>query len=147
MALTNGQKKALHTAARQAGLGDEDRRLVQRNIGGFYSAADATATRRGFIACMAFYETRSGGQLAGSQSGYWRAEDAKANPTDSLVHRIRVEADAVGMSAADVDAFLASDKMSSGHCQGVNVAPAYWLNKLLSALIAMRKRGYHRRDR
>ena len=90
--LTNGQKKALHLAARAAGVDEPARRLIQRNVGGFHSAADRTATRQGYIAVMAFYERACGGQLEGFTKGYWTAEDERANPADALVFRIRREA-------------------------------------------------------
>lgn len=143
MSLTNGQKRALHAAARQAGVDDEQRRLIQRNIGGFHSAADKTATRQGFIAVMAFYERRCGGCLAGSTRGYWAFEDDKANPTDGLVFACRKTASRLGLSNGQLDAFLAGRHMSCGACESIEQAPAYWLRKLLEGLkvIAKRNRG------
>lgn len=139
--LTNGQKKALHSAAREAGVGEEDRRLIQRNLGGFYSAADKTASREGFIAVMAFLEARAGGRLSGCTLGYWRAETVKANPTDRLLYRINREAAAMGWTPQHVDAFLHSDRMSSGLFGTVADAPAYWLRKLLEAMLAIQRRA------
>jgi len=147
MALTNGQKKAIHAAARQAGIPEDMRRTVQQRIGGFWSAADATASRQGFIAVMAFHESRCGGRLARCTPGYWSAEDARANPTDSLVYRIRAEASALGMTEAGLDAFLAGEHMSRGACESVATAPAYWLRKLLQGLIEIRKRRHRPQDR
>jgi len=138
--LTNGQKKALHAAARAAGIDDAGRRLIQRNVGGFHSAADRTATRAGFIACMAFYEARCGGRLMGARTGYWTAEDEKASPTDALVRRCRQEADALGMGPAEVNHFLAGGHMSSGQYDDLATCPAYWLRKLLEGLKAIGKR-------
>jgi len=140
MALTDGQKKALHSAARQAGFSDPDRRLVQQNIGGFYSAADRTASREGFIAVMAFYEGHCGGRLAGCTPGYWASEDAKANPTDSMVHRINCEAKALGMSPRQLDAFVAGSHMTNGKFDTLAACPAYWLRRVLQALLEIRKR-------
>ncbi len=98
MSLTNGQKRALHVAARQAGIDEQQRRIIQRNIGGFHSAADKTASRQGFIACMGFYERRCGGALEGNTAGYWQGEDDRANPTDSLVFACRKLAGRMGLS-------------------------------------------------
>lgn len=141
MALTNGQKKALHVAARQAEIPEDMRRTIQRRIGGFWSAADKTASREGYIAVMAFYEDRCNGQMGGFTRGYWAAENEKANPTDPLVWRIRREAAAMGLSSDKLDAFLAGPHMSSGACEDVETAPAYWLRKLLQGLIEIRKRS------
>jgi len=139
--LSNGQKRALHAAARQAGLTEAERRLVQRNVGGFHSAADRTATREGFIAVMAFLEARCGGRLNGCGEGYWRGQDAAANPLDRLRWRIRREAEARGWTEADAEAFLASRHMSGGACRLLAEAPAYWLTRLLQALIEMNRRA------
>jgi len=140
MSLTNGQKKALHSAARQAGLDEQERRLIQQNIGGFFSAADRSASREGFIAVMAFCEKRCGGCLAGCTVGYWSAQDAQANPLDGLRHRLNHQAAAMGWSPGDVDRFLASEHMSSGLYGSVEDAPAYWLGRLLEALKAIASR-------
>lgn len=139
--LTNGQKKALHCAAREAGLDREAYRLVIRNVGGFESAADKTAGRAGFIAVMAFFEARCGGRLRGRTQDYWAAENAKANPRDPLVYKIRQVAAALGMDAAALDDFLASPHCSSGLYATLDEAPARWLAKLLEGLKAIyRKR-------
>jgi len=140
MSLAHGQIKALHVAARQVGLDEADRRLIQRNIGGFYSAADKTASRQGFIAVMAFLEKRAGGQLGRADSGYWEGENKKANPTDSLIHAIRTQALAMAWTDIDVDRFLASKHLTGGAFATVAEAPAYWLGRLLDALKAIAKR-------
>jgi len=139
--LTNGQKKALHAAARAAGLDDAARRLIQRNVGGFHSAADRTATRAGFIACMAFYEARCGGRLMGARTGYWQAEDEKASPTDALLFRVRQLALKLGMGDVGLSAFLAGPHISSGQYDDVATCPAYWLRKLLEGVKAIRRRA------
>ena len=144
MALTNGQKRALHAAARQAGVDEDQRRIIQRNVGGFYSAADKTASRQGFIAVMAFYERRCGGALEGNTAGYWQAENDKANPTDGLVFACRKIAGRLGLSNGQLDAFLAGRHMSCGACQSLEGAPAYWLRKLLEGLKAIEGRGARR---
>jgi len=140
--LSNGQKRAIHLAARQAGVdpkADEDSyRTVLLNVGGFRSAADRTARREGFIAVMAFFEARAGGRLRRSTAGYWACEDAKANRRDPLIWRIRQEAVALGMS--DADAFLAGPHCSGGRYQSLAEAPTRWLAKCLEALKAMRRR-------
>jgi hypothetical protein len=144
MILSNKQKMLLHTAAAQAGYGgaehEDERRMVQRNIGGFFSAADKTATREGFIAVMAFYEKHCGGQIGDFTRGYWAAEDAKANPLDSLRFRVNKLAAEMGWTPADVDAFLHSKHMSSGIYGSVEEASAYWLTRLLEGLKAIRQR-------
>lgn len=141
MSLTNGQKQALHSAARNAGVGEEDRRLIQRNLGGFYSAADRTASREGFIAVMAFLEHKAGGCLRGGTAGYWTAQTETANPTDRLLYRVNREAANMGWTPEHVDNFLHSPKMSNGLFATVADAPAYWLRKLLEALLAIQRRG------
>lgn len=138
--LTNGQKKALHVAARNAGLTDDQRRLVQRQIGGFHSAADRRAGREGFIAVMRFYEDRAGGRLPGCTAGYWAQQDDQANPTDALVHLCRKHAAALGMTVEQLDAFVAGEHMSRGACVDVETATAYWLRRLLEGLKAMARR-------
>jgi len=140
--LTNGQKKALHVAARRLGLPEDLRRAVQWNAGGFYSAADATASREGFIAVMAVYEAKAGGRLGGCTEGYWQAEDRKANPSDGLRFLVRKAASELGMAPAAADRFIAGERMSRGGCDGVDDAPPYWLRRCLEAFKAMRRRGW-----
>ena len=137
MRLSNKQKMLLHVAAAQAGVSEDDRRMIQRNVGGFHSAADTTTTREGFIAVMAFYESRAGGALRGFTRGYWQGQDAQANPTDALVHRVRQEAYRMGMSDRQLDLFIAGPHMSGGACESVETAPAYWLRRCLEALKAI----------
>lgn len=140
MKLSHRQKALLHMAAAAAGIDDEQRRLIQMNLGGCRSAAGDAWTREGFCAVMAFYEDRAGGCLKGNTPGYWRGQDQLANPTDALVYRVRREAAALGMTDRALDGFLASSHMSSGACQDVATAPAYWLRRLLQGLLAMKKR-------
>ena len=73
--LTNGQKRALHRAARLAGIAEAQRRVIQVNIGGFYSAADRTVTRHGFIVVMAHLERLAAdrGEMVARTWGYWQA--------------------------------------------------------------------------
>jgi len=137
MSLTNGQKRALHAAARMAGVSEADRRLIQRNIGGFHSAADLTATRYGFICVMAHYEEMCAGRLGHNTLGYWAGEARRAEPEDALRYAIRREAERLGWRDEQVDRFLASEHMSSGQYRRVRDAPSYWLHRLLSALKAM----------
>ena len=144
MALTAGQIKALHAAAREAGVPEDMRRSVQWHVGGFHSCADKTAGRAGMIAVMAFYELRAGGSLRGCSPGYWQSEDARANRTDALVYACRREAEAMGLSDRQLDAFVAGSHMSNGACPDVASAPAYWLRKLLQGLIEIRKRRSRR---
>ena len=144
MRLSNKQKMLLHLAAKEAGVGEEQRRTVQRNVGGFYSAADTTATRQGFIAVMAFYERVSDGRLTGFSKSYWQAQDAASNPTDALAHRIGSEAAKLGWRGENVNAFLASRHMSGGLYDDCSTAPAYWLRRLLQGLIEMNTRASQR---
>ena len=140
MALTAGQIKALHAAAREAGVPEDLRRSVQWHVGGFHSCSDRTAGRAGMIAVMAFYELRAGGSLRGCSPGYWQSEDARANRTDALVYACRREARAMGLSDRQLDAFVAGSHMSNGACADVATATAYWLRKLLDGLKAIRRR-------
>lgn len=138
--LTNGQKKALHSAARQAGVREDERRLIQRNVGGFHSAADRTATREGFIAVMAFLEKLAGGTLRGCTAGYWREQNAESRPGDSLRFRVRQVAGEMGWTVEQTDRFLASKHCSNGFCASVEEASEYWLGRLLDGLKAMGRR-------
>jgi hypothetical protein len=141
MSLSNRQKMLLHVASKAAGVIEEsDRRLVQRNLGGFYSAADSTATRQGFIACMAHYERLAGGALDGFTAGYWVGEDAKATPVDGLLWNITQQAGRMGWDPDEIDRFLAGKHMSSGTFSTVHEANAYWLTRLLEAMKAMARR-------
>jgi hypothetical protein len=90
---------------------------------------------------MAFLEARAGGQLRGCTAGYWAAENVKANPTDRLRWRVNREAAAMGWTPEHVDNFLHSDRMSNGLFGTVADAPAYWLRRLLDAMLAIQKRG------
>jgi len=139
--LTNGQKKSLHSAARQAGFDDHARRMVQRNIGGFESASDPSVTREGFISCMAFFENHCGGQLRGCTPGYWTNEESRANPIDPLVHRINCEAQALDMSPRQLDEFVAGKHMTNGKYDTLAACPAYWLRRVLQALLEIKKRN------
>jgi len=138
--LTNGQKKALHAAARQAGLDDAGYRTALRNFAGVRTAADPGVTRVGFISVMAFLEHTSGGRLTGCDAGYWQGEMATARPADALLWRIRRDAVALGWNEAHLNEFLASDRMSSGRFTRIEETPAVWLVKVLEALKAMRAR-------
>ena len=140
MNLSNRQKMLLHVAASAAGADEAERRLVQQNVGGFYSAADKAVTREGFIAVMAFWEQRAGGTLDRFTEGYWQGQDAKANPTDAVIHRIRTEAAALGLTPEQLDAFAAGKHMSNGRYQRLDQMPAYWLRKCLQALVEIRRR-------
>jgi len=140
MNLSRKQKMLLHTVPAAMGIDDHERRLIQRNVGGFHSAADKTCTREGFIACLAFYEDRAGGSLAGFTAGYWRGEDRKANPTDAIAWRCRQEAQAMGLAADQLDAFVAGPHMSRGAYATLADCPAYWLRKVLEGLKAIRRR-------
>lgn len=134
------QIKLLHVVPRNLGIDDPQRRLIQRNVGGFHSAADRTATREGFIAVMTFYEDRAGGRLDGFTAGYWRDEDASANPTDRITWRCRKEARDLGLSDGQLDAFVAGSHMSRGAYATLADCPAYWLRKVLQALVEIRRR-------
>jgi hypothetical protein len=141
--LTNGQKKALHVAARQVGLNDAQRRILQRQVGGFYSAADSTATRHGFIAVMAALE-----EMAFSRGlkwpwtvSYWRDQRRAARPNDALVYAVRREARRLGLAEDQVVRFLSGPHMSGGVAADLESAPAYWLIRLLEALKAIRRRA------
>ena len=142
--LTNGQKKALHCAARQAGLDRDAYKLVIRNVGGFQSAADKTASREGFIAAMAFFEARSGGRLRGNTPGYWAAENDRANPRDPVIYRLRQLADSLGMDRRSLDDFLAGPHCSSGLYRSLDEAPVRSLVKLLEGLKAISHRRHQR---
>ena len=145
MALTTGQKRALHSAARQADVTEAERRTIQWNVGGFHSAADRTASRYGFICCMAFYERQCSGRLRGCSEWYWRDQQNESGPLDALRFACRREAAAMGWTDGQLDHFLASEHMSSARHGAVGEAPAYWLSRLLEALRTIRRRIERRR--
>jgi len=144
MKLSNRQKALLHSVPAALGIDEAQRRLIQQNVGGFYSAADRTCSRQGFIAVMAFYEQRSGGPLRGFTPGYWSAEDRDANPADALRYRVRRMAAEMGLPADELDRFIAGKHMSSGACAGLDDAGAYWLRSTIEALKVIRRRGQRR---
>ena len=146
MELSRKQKMLLHTVPASLRLDDEQRRLIQRNIGGFESAADPRATREGFIAVMAFYEGKLGGQAGGFTPGYWAGENARANPTSALAHRLVSEAARFGWTIEQLDTFIAGPHMSSGACDDAAHAPAYWLRRCLEAVKAMATRKERTRN-
>ena len=138
--LTNGQKRALHAAAREAGIDDADRRMIQWNVGGFHSAADRTASRYGFVCVMAFIEARCGGQLRGNTPGYWQAARDGSSESSAMEYAIRADARRLGWSDADVDAFVASTHMTSGAFGELAGLPPYWLARVRQALIEISRR-------
>lgn len=140
MSLTNGQKRAIHAAARQAGLNRQQYETVIWHVGAFRSAADSTASRQGFIAVMAFLEERCDGCLRGNTSDYWRDQDRQHNPRDPIIHRIRQVAASLGMDDHGLDEFMAGKHMSGGWYSSLNAAPTRWLVKLLEGLKAMERR-------
>jgi len=137
--LTNGQKKALHVAAKQAGVPEDMRRTIQHQIGGFHSAADRLASRYGFICCMAFYEDRAGGSLAGCTPGYWAGERERENPESAVRHAILAEMAALGWTRGQLDEWAGGPHMS-GAGGGLDGLSAYWLGRVLQGLKAMRAR-------
>ena len=145
MSLTNKQKMLLHRVASQLGIDDEQRRIIQRNVGGFHSAADKTASHEGFAAVMAFYEDRAGGTLPGYTPAFWKAahERNKARDgvsTDRLIWQIRRVAKTLGWPANRIDTFLHGPHMSSGAANNLETANAYWLHRLLDAMKTMAAR-------
>ncbi len=144
MQLTNKQKMLLHRVPAALGVDEAQRRIIQRNVGGFYSAADKTAGHVGFAAVMAYYEARSSGKLAGFTAGYWQAaheRNQQTGSTERLVWRIRQEAATLGWDDVRIEAFLSSDRMSSGACVSLTDASIYWLRKCLQGLIEIHKRA------
>ncbi len=132
----------LHTVPAGLGITEAERRIIQRNVGGFFSAADKTCTREGFVAVMAFYESRAPGNcLPGGTPGWWAAQVEKnSEPNDSLIRRIRQEAFKMGWSEQQIVLFLSGKHMSNTSYPSINDAPRYWLIRLLEAIKAIRKR-------
>jgi hypothetical protein len=89
---------------------------------------------------MAFYERLCGGKLRHSGYRYWQLEDAKANPTDALVYKAKQLAQALGMTDEQLDDWIAGPRMSSGACDGVDTASAYWLRRAIEGLRAIGRR-------
>jgi len=144
MNLSRIQKMLLHTIPAKLGIDAAQRRIIQWNVGGFYSAADPVS-REGFICVMAHYEQCAGGDLGqlgcSCEPGYWQAESDKATPADSQREHLRRLACQIGMAPAALDAFLAEPKMSSGACTGLADCPPYWLGRAIEAAKAIVKRG------
>ncbi len=144
MNLSRKQKMLLHAVPSRIGIDEAQRRIIQWNLGGFYSAADGVS-REGFIAVMAHYELTAGGTLANIgfnfTRGYWKAEADKACPADGQREVLRRLAEQIGMAPAVLDAFLAGPKMSSGACSGLADCPPYWLGRAIEAAKAILKRG------
>ena len=142
--LTNKQKMLLHVAPGKLGIDAEQRRTIQRTVGGFESAADRKASHEGFAAVMAFYEDRAGGALESYTKGYWAAASRRhadgGGATDRLIHRIRRQADARGWSEVDVERFLASKHCSSGKHLSLASASTYWLSRCLDGMTAIHGR-------
>lgn len=71
MALKRWQKGLLHIAPDSLGVDDDERKLVQRNLGNAWSAADMDLA--GFVRVMAFWEQR--GWIDGRNGeGHWQRE-------------------------------------------------------------------------
>ena len=144
MNLSRKQKMLLHAVPSRLGIDEAQRRIIQWNLGGFYSAADPIS-REGFIAVMAHYEMTAGGDLSvlgfRSDRGYWQRERDKACPADGQREVLRRLASQIGMAPAVLDSFLAGPKMSSGACTGLADCPPYWLGRAIEAAKAILKRG------
>jgi len=142
--LTNKQKQALHRAARMMGpdFTEEARRLVQRNVGAFHSAADKIASRGGFIAVMAWYETElaKADRVLSATPTYWRDQLRDLDPAAPMRHRLRKVAAELGWSDEFLDNFIASNHMSRGAAPNVAEASTYWLWRAIQALQAMQRR-------
>lgn len=141
MKLSNKQKMLLHTVPASLGITEAERRVIQRTVGGFFSAADKTCTREGFVKVMAFYESRAPGKcLPGGTPGWWTAEaDKTSGPNDSLIRRIRQEASRIGWSEQQTVLFLSGKHMSNTHYRAIDDAPRYWLIRLLEGMKAIGK--------
>ena len=140
MRLSNKQKALLHMVPAALGIDEAQRRIIQRNVGGFWSAADRAVTRRGFQCVMAHYEKRAGGRLDGFSAGYWTGQAAAAGPEDGLLWRVCEEARRLGWTRGEADRFMASTHMSSGAFTRVAEADTYWLTRMVQALIEMNNR-------
>ncbi|HUT58071.1 MAG TPA: hypothetical protein VNA25_09510 [Phycisphaerae bacterium] len=140
MRLSNKQKALLHMIPAGLGIDEAQRRIIQRNVGGFYSAADRAVTRWGFQRVMGYYEDRAGGKLDGFSAGYWSGQAAAAGPEDGLLWRVCEEARQLDWSVDDANRFMASTHMSSGRFQRVAEADTYWLTRMVQALIEMNNR-------
>jgi hypothetical protein len=144
MNLSRKQKMLLHSIPNKLGIDAAQRRIIQWNLGGFYSAADPV-TREGFIGVMAHYEMLAGGDLrtvgCHSDRGYWQRERDKAMPADGQREILRRLAEQIGMAPEALDSFLAGPKMSSGACTGLADCPPYWLGRAIEAAKAIGRRG------
>ena len=140
MPLTNRQKMAIHSAARQAGVNKEQRRIVQYNLGGFWSAADAHASHEGFVAAMAHFERIAGGNLRGNTAGYWGEQDRRKNPTDRLLWKVRQLAKPLHFTEQQLDQLVAGPHGTNGAYGRLADLPACWLRNIIEALKAIAKR-------
>jgi len=144
MNLSRKQKMLLHAVPTKLRIDDAQRRIIQWNVGGFYSAADGVS-REGFIGVMAHYEMVAGGDLGrlgfAFTRGYWQAECRRAMPAASQREHLRRLAAGIGMTPDGLDAWLAGPKMSSGACAGLADCPPYWLKRAIEACKAIAARG------
>lgn len=139
MKLSRAQKTSAVLAAKAAGLSEEHRHMVQAAILGVESLT-ADVDRHKFIRLMAYHEAHANGRCPGFSAGYWAAEAARSSPASALLYKVRDEGRRLGMTDADLDRFLASDRCSSGRCASVASATVGWLVRLVEALKAMADR-------
>lgn len=139
--LTNKQKKLLHMIPARMGIDNEQRRTIQRNVGGFESAADKAATHEGFVSVMAFYESRNGGRLSGYTEGFWTSANERNAGGGGALSRLRWTirnlAQKMGWTDTDCDTFLESKHCSSGTYDSLDHADRYWLGRCLDGMKAM----------
>jgi len=146
MSLTNRQKTLLHVVPGQLAIPDCDRKTIQRNVGGFTSAADRDATHEGFAAVMAHYERTAGGELPSFTPGFWAAAHGRneregGGTAGRLRYAIGRQAANMGWTPNDVDEFLAGKHCSDGKCQSTEDVTAYWLSRCLNGMRAIAERS------
>jgi hypothetical protein len=144
MAWTNDQKKTAAIAARKAGLEDEHRQLILRQIPGnraiHQGRVTSTSPRLGnadFEWFMAAVEASAGGELDGWARGYWAR---KAN--DSLA-RMRRYAGAIAQQLQirghiQLDGFI--ERMTSGACRQLEQLDMTHLYNVIEGLKSIARR-------
>ncbi|HUX03060.1 MAG TPA: phage protein GemA/Gp16 family protein [Phycisphaerae bacterium] len=145
MALQRWQLGLLHSVPTSLDVDEDTRRLVQRNIGGAWSAAEMTLA--GFIRVMAFWEDR-GWLDPRNGPGYWAAQ-ARSSHLAALRGKAVKMADVIGWTRPDrpvgrdvdfrrLDAFVAHQfKGAVEHLRDCN---RHQLMELIEALKAMSAR-------
>ncbi len=144
MAWTNDQKKTAAIAAKKAGLSDEHRQLILRQIPGHHAIHNGRVTSTSpklsnadFEYFMAKVEHFVGGQIDGWSAGYWQSKH-----NDSLA-RMRRKCGSIAQQLQvkgliQLDGFV--DRMTRGACRQLEQLDGLHLYDVLEGLKAIARR-------